>query len=231
MVQWLLLATSLSWALLVIACPRYVETVSPAIAKHERVESWECPSAPGTACLLHGKVMQETIEGPVSFPLSSSERTGGAACTPELLILICPVLAWGHNMDHTGLHVLEGRWCEGLGAAPFRAEGTSSVTPLCSLEGDQMLPPGLFGQRGSALPSALPVLPEQEKAWDLQSGQDGCRDFIDCSGRHSHMNDCKTWEKIKNRSFNKMHLYQKHMAIKKSLKNYIYLVGLLHLQV
>lgn len=73
-------------------------------------------------------------------------------------------------MDHTWLHVLEGRWCRGVrvrAAAPCRAEGTSSLTPLCSLEGDQMLPPGLFCQRGSALLSALPVLPEQEKALNL----------------------------------------------------------------
>lgn len=73
-------------------------------------------------------------------------------------------------MDHTGLHMLKGRWCRGVrvqAAAPCRAEGTSSLTPLGSLEGDQMLPLGFFCQRISALHSALPVLPEQEKALNL----------------------------------------------------------------
>lgn len=48
-------------------------------------------------------------------------------------------------------------------AAPCRTEGTSCLTPLCSPEGHQMLPPGFFCQRISALHSTLPVLPEQEK--------------------------------------------------------------------
>lgn len=34
------------------------DRVSPAIAKCERVVSWQCPSPPGTACLVHGKMVR-----------------------------------------------------------------------------------------------------------------------------------------------------------------------------
>lgn len=60
-----------------VASPVCADRASPTIAKDERVESWECPSPPGMAGLVHRKEMQETMEGPVSFLLSPSERRRG----------------------------------------------------------------------------------------------------------------------------------------------------------
>lgn len=137
--------TTLAWAVVLTGVTPATFRVSPATAKRERAASWECA---GTIPSWHGLLgLCERGAGPQTAPLASPRvlQRGGADRVPELSNSFCPVRTGGCDLDRMGSDVSERGWCRGVrvrAVAPGGAAGASPLSPLCSLEGAQTLPPG-----------------------------------------------------------------------------------------
>lgn len=128
--------------------------VFSAIAKHERAAPCECarPVAhPSMACLA----CVREVPGPQRAPLASPQPS---VLTPSTAKFVWPSTYWWMWHGPNGLEVSEQQWLRVVrvqAAAPGRTVGTSSLTPLCTLEGGQPLPPGLVLPEGTCIPPLL----------------------------------------------------------------------------